>query len=212
MSIIRGPTAATTCEDLVPQRGGAFCGRGHAGSERGRGLRLGHAALRGPVRPGPNRRGLYGRVVQETVGDPAHGVGGTYQYLYTTSGLPSIPFPGDPADAIVFRCVLTDRNDNQTVYGLQRRADARGGWSHTEPREDRHPLDGTYPSYVTWTAYNSRNPALLQVLPAGNSIAFTYENGIISGFPTPYNPPRRAVAQPHGLSGQFGGDHARSSG
>ena len=56
----------------------------------------------------------YGRVVQETVGDPGNGIGGTYQYAYSTSGLPDNII--DPNDPIVFRCTLTDRNGNERIY------------------------------------------------------------------------------------------------
>ncbi len=127
----------------------------------------------------PTDADMYGRVVQETVGDPANGVGGTYQYLYTTSGLPGIPFPGDPADAIVFRCVLTDRHNNQTVYDFN----AAQMPVRVEVMRSRGKIDipstVTWPSYVTWTAYNSHNQPLLQIFPEGNSIAYTYESGLI---------------------------------
>ena len=125
----------------------------------------------------PTDADLYGRVVRETVGDPANGVGGTYQYLYTTQGLPGIPFPSDPADTLVFRCVLTDRNDNQTVYDFN----AAQMPVRVEVIRSRGKIDipstVTWPSYVTWTQYNSQNQPVLQILPAGNSLAFTYENG-----------------------------------
>ena len=160
----------------------------------------------------PTDADLYGRVVRETVGDPANGVGGTYQYLYTTQGLPGIPFPSDPADTLVFRCVLTDRNDNQTVYDFN----AAQMPVRVEVIRSRGKIDipstVTWPSYVTWTQYNSQNQPVLQVLPAGNSLAFTYENGIDLGLSGPLQPPRGVVAQSHGLSGQFPGDRAGSSG
>jgi hypothetical protein len=62
----------------------------------------------------PTDADQYGRVVRETVGDPANGVGGTYQYLYLTTGLPTNLIDG--ADPIVARTVVTDRNGNQTIY------------------------------------------------------------------------------------------------
>ena len=135
----------------------------------------------------PTDTDMYGRVVQETVGDPANGVGGTYQYLYTTSGLPSIPFPGDTADTIVFRCVLTNRHNNQTVYDFnQAQMPVRVEVMRSRGKIDI-PSTATFPSYVTWTAYNSQNQPLIQILPEGNSVQYTYETGTISGLPSPYN-------------------------
>ncbi len=86
----------------------------------------------------PTDEDLYGRVVRETVGDPLNGVGGTYEYLYSTQNLP-YNFV-DPSDPILFRCTLTDRNDNQTIYDFNVGANARAGRGRPQPDEDRHPL------------------------------------------------------------------------
>ena len=159
----------------------------------------------------PTDADMYGRVVRETVGDPANGVGGTYQYLYTTQDLPGIPIPsrsGRP-DRLPLRAHRPQRQPDG--LRLQRRADAGAGGGHAEPGEDRHPLDGHLPSYVTWTAYNSHNQPLLQILPEGNSLAYTYEDGIRSRAVGPaLQPPRGLLLSRTALSGQFGRDRAGS--
>jgi RHS repeat-associated protein len=135
----------------------------------------------------PTDPDLYGRVISETVGDPLNAIGGAFQYLYTTSGLPSNLI--DPSDPIVFRCVLTDRHGDQTLYDFN----AAGMPSRVEVIRTRSKINipsfVTFPSYVTWTQYNELNQPLLQVLPEGNSVQYNYETGVITGLPT-YN--RRA--------------------
>ena len=64
---------------------------------------------------------MYGRVVSETIGDPANGVGGTYKTSLFHTGpahQPDRPAGRSDGDPIVFQCVVTDRNGNQTVYGF----------------------------------------------------------------------------------------------
>ena len=55
----------------------------------------------------PTHADEWGRVVWETVGDPANGVGGTFGYMYTTSGLPTNIIDG--SDPIEFRTVAGRR-------------------------------------------------------------------------------------------------------
>ena len=125
----------------------------------------------------PTDADMYGRVVRETVGDPPNGVGGTFQYLYTTQDLPSNLI--DPSDPIVFRCVLTDRNDNQSVYDFNTaQMPVRVEIMRSRGKIDI-PSTADFPSYVTWTAYNSHNQPTLVVLPEGNSLAMAYESGMI---------------------------------
>ena len=125
----------------------------------------------------PTDEDMYGRVVEETVGDPLNGVGGTYQYLYSTQNL-AFNFV-DPSDPIVFRCVLTDRNGNQTIYDFNAaQMPVRVETVRTRRKIDIPSFD-TFPGYVTWTQYNPHNQPLLRILPQGNSIEYTYETGMI---------------------------------
>ena len=122
---------------------------------------------------------LWGRVVRETIGNPESGVGGTYQYLYSTSNLPANLI--DPEDPIVFRCVVTDRNGNQTIYDFNGRdMPVRVEVIRTRSKISI-PSFVTFPSYVTWTKYNGNNQPVLKVFPDGSSEAYEYEEGTIPG-------------------------------
>jgi YD repeat-containing protein len=126
----------------------------------------------------------YGKVSQSTVGNPAGGVGGTWSFLYLTSGLPSNLI--NPADPIVQRTVVTDPNGNQVTYDYNA--------AQIVVREERfatrskNSLEAS--SWVTWTAYNSHNQPTQKVMPEGNSIQYQYEdetNTIVIGG-QPYAP------------------------
>ena len=127
----------------------------------------------------PTDEEMYGRVVRETVGDPAQAVGGTYEYLYSIQNLPANLI--DPGDPIVFRCMLTDRNANQTIYDFN----AAQMPVRVEVIRARSKIDipsfAQFPSYVTWTQYNQNNQPLLTVLPEGNGVQYVYEDGNVSG-------------------------------
>lgn len=124
---------------------------------------------------------FWGKVIHETVGDPDNGVGGTYSYLYTTEGLPANII--DPADPIVQRAVITDRNGNQRVYDFN----ARNMVARKEVLSTRmkNSLEAT--SFVTWTKYNIHNQPLVIVYPEGNSVEYTYEDGTVAGISGTYN-------------------------
>ncbi len=158
----------------------------------------------------PTDEDLYGRVVRETVGDPANGIGGTYNYLYNVS--PTVTNLIDPSDPILFECVVTDRNDNQTIYDFN----AAGMPSRVEVIRSRSKINipslATFPSYVTWTQYNAQNQPLSQVLPEGNSVEYAYEDGNdrSEGSDPAFfaQPPRRLAAQPHTIARQLDRNHA----
>ena len=135
----------------------------------------------------PTDETSWGRVVSETIGDPANGVGGTYTYSYVTQFLPTNLI--DPTDPIVFRAIMTDRNGNQTIYDFN----ANQMPSCVTKMRTRSKIDipsfSAFPSYVTWTKYNANNQPLVIVYPEGDSVEFTYDSGVISGLPTsPYAP------------------------
>lgn len=123
----------------------------------------------------PTDEDFWGRVLEETVGDPANGVGGTFRYLYTTQNLSANLI--DPGDPIVFRCVVTDRSDNQTIYDFN----LAGMPSRVEVMRTRSKINipsfASFPSYVTWTKYNVQNQPLAVVFPLGNSVENVYEDG-----------------------------------
>jgi RHS repeat-associated protein len=134
----------------------------------------------------PTDEDFYGRVVQETVGDPANGIGGTYQYLYSASPSMVNPFASDPDDnELHSRCVVTDRNDNQTIYDFN----MAGMPVRTEVVRSRSKIDipSLSTTYVTWTSYNPRNQPKVVIYPLGNSVEYSYEDGNVTGLGL-YNP------------------------
>ena len=58
----------------------------------------------------------YGAVVSETVGNPANGIGGTYTFSYSNTGLPANII--DPTDPIVSQTTMTDRNGNVKIFNF----------------------------------------------------------------------------------------------
>jgi RHS repeat-associated protein len=131
----------------------------------------------------PTDADTWGCVTSETVGDPANGVGGTFEYMYFTSGLPDNLI--DPDDTIEFRCVVTDRNDNQVIYDFN----VAQMPVRIEVLRSRGKISipASPSSFVTWIDYNNQNQPVLTVLPEGNSVQNFYENGMISGFSQTYN-------------------------
>ena len=90
--------------------------------------------------------------------------------MYLNSGLPSNLI--NPSDTIVSQTIETDRNGNQTAYSFNinqmvvcKQQFATRGKSSLEAS-----------SWTTWTAYNTHNQPILVVMPAGNSVALTYED------------------------------------
>lgn len=124
----------------------------------------------------------YGKVVRETVGDPAAGVGGTSTFLYVTTGLPTNDI--DPSDPIVGRTVVTDRNGNQVVYDFT----AAAMLARKEVLANRTKNSLQASSFVTWTSYNAHNQPLVIVMPEGNSVEYEYEDGTVSGITGTYSP------------------------
>ncbi len=128
----------------------------------------------------------WGRVTQETVGDPASGVGGTYFYSYTTGGLPSNRV--NPSDPIAFRCTVTDRNGYDTVYDFNgNNMPVRVEVKRESQPKISIPSTTDFPGYVTWTKYNEHNQPLLVVYPEGNSVEYEYEDGNVPGISGTYN-------------------------
>ncbi len=123
----------------------------------------------------------YGRVLRSTIGNSVSGVGGSYQYLYLTTGLPANQI--NPSDPIVSRTVVTDRNGNQTLYDFN----AANMPVRIERIATRTKNSLQAASWITWTKYNSHNQPTLVVMPEGNSVAYTYEDEttapVINGLP-----------------------------
>ena len=92
----------------------------------------------------------------------------------------------DPYDPIVSRCIVTDRNGDQVIYDFN----AAGMLSRKEVMVTRSKINlpAGVSSYVTWTQYNHHNQPLSQVMPAGNSVEFAYEDGVVAGFTGVYSP------------------------
>ena len=128
----------------------------------------------------PTDADMYGRVVRETVGDPANGVGGTYQYLYTTQNLPANLI--DPGDPIVFRCMLTDRNDNQTIYDFNAAQMPVRVEVIRSRVEDRHPVVRRVPQLRDLDPVQSAttSPCSWSCRRATAS-QYVYEDGNVSG-------------------------------
>ena len=80
----------------------------------------------------PTDSDLYGRVLRETVGDPANGVGGSYQYFYTTQDLPGIPFHRSAAiRSSSAACSPTATTTRRSTTSMPRRC--RCGWRSSAP-------------------------------------------------------------------------------
>jgi YD repeat-containing protein len=127
----------------------------------------------------PTDTDTWGRVVQETIGDPANGVGGTYSYQNTDQDLPvnlvDPPVGDSPGDPITFQCTVTDRNGNQRVYGFNAaQMPSMVTVMRTRSKINIPSLTDS-PSFTTWTKFNVNNQPLLVVFPQGNSVAFTYD-------------------------------------
>lgn len=119
-----------------------------------------------------------GEVTSETIGDPDAEVGGTYSYAYDTTG----PFPSnliDPADSIVRSCTMTDRNGNMTIYYFNV-ADMTVRTDVLRNR-DKLNVDGIndLTAYTTWMKYNFQNQKIAVVYPEGNSVEYTYDDGMV---------------------------------
>ncbi len=137
----------------------------------------------------PTDTDLWGRVLSETVGDPEQGVGGTYNYLYTSESLPTNLI--DSGDPIVFQATMTDRNGNQSIYDFNaNQMPSCVTVMRTRSKIDIPPFSGGggFASYVTWTKYNANNQPLVVVYPEGNSTQYTYDTGVISGISGVYSP------------------------
>ena len=109
------------------------------------------------------------KVIESATGSGSTGAG-AYGYMYLNSGLPSNLI--NPSDTIVSQTIETDRNGNQTAYSFNinqmvvcKQQFATRGKSSLEAS-----------SWTTWTAYNTHNQPILVVMPAGNSVALTYED------------------------------------
>ncbi len=127
------------------------------------------------------------RVTSETVGDSASGVGGSYTFNYAGPDLPKTNLI-DASDPIVAETVVTDRNGNITAY-FYNAADLVVCQEVRTNRDKISLSSGTTPSaYVTWTKYNDQNQVLERVLPAGNSVLYEYEDGVIAGVSTANDP------------------------
>ena len=137
----------------------------------------------------PTDTDLWGRVLSETVGDPEQGVGGTYNYLYTSESLPTNLI--DSGDPIVFQATMTDRNGNQSIYDFNaNQMPSCVTVMRTRSKIDIPPFSGGggFASYVTWTKYNANNQPLVVVYPEGNSTQYAYDTGVISGISGVYSP------------------------
>ena len=130
----------------------------------------------------------YGAVISETVGDPTNGVGGTYTFSYSNTSLPSNII--DPSDPIVSQTTMTDRNGNITVFNFN----YNGMVVMKQVQNNRNKSSLETGPYVTWTQYNAQNQKLLEVFPAGDSMAYTYDTGMIDfGSGAQLYPPRRGL-------------------
>ena len=123
----------------------------------------------------PTDADQWGRALTETVGVGGTGPGGTFSFLYTSdpADLPANII--DPNDPIVFRTVVTDRNGNQSIYDFN----ANGVASHVGQLASRQKNSQEATEWDTWTQYTANNLELLVVKPAGNSIAFTRDSGMV---------------------------------
>lgn len=118
----------------------------------------------------------YNKVVQITKGDVSSDVGGTSDIMYTTADLPTNLI--DPSDPIVCRTIVTDRNDNQSIYDFNESCMP----VHTEVLSTRNKSSLEPGSFTTWVKYNGNNQPVETVNPAGDSIVNEYESGDVSGF------------------------------
>ncbi len=130
----------------------------------------------------------YGAVLTETVGDPAGGVGGSYSFSYSNTGLPSNLI--DPSDPIVSQTTMTDRNGNISIYNFN----YNGMVVMKQVQTNRNKSSLETGPYTTWTQYNNQNQKLLEVMPAGDSVACVYDSGMIDfGAGPQLYPPRQGL-------------------
>ncbi len=130
----------------------------------------------------------YGAVVSETVGDPANGVGGTYTFSYSNTSLPANII--DPSDPIVSQTTMTDRNGNIKIFNFN----YNGMVVMKQENTNRNKSSLEVGPYITWTQYNDQNQKLLEVFPAGDSMAYSYDTGMIDfGSGPQLYPPRRGL-------------------
>jgi len=119
------------------------------------------------------------RVESETVGDPVAGVGGTYTYSYETGlSIESIFYDSldpKPQDIIVSRTTMIDRNGNESVYEFNDQGQA----VRVEVLANRGKNSLQASSYVTHTRYNAANQPIVKIMPEGNSIEYTYDDGML---------------------------------
>ena len=133
----------------------------------------------------PSDSETYGKVIDETVGDPAANVGGDTTCVFET-GLyeESIFYDSEdprPQDIIVSRTTATDPNGNQTVTSFN----AQGMPVKTEVLANRRKLSLHADSYVTWTRYNPENQPIITIFPEGNTIEYEYDDGLMEPAPEP---------------------------
>ncbi len=130
----------------------------------------------------------YGAVVSETVGDPANGVGGTSTFSYSNASLPANII--DPSDPIVSQTTMTDRNGNVKIFNFN----YNGMVVMKQENTNRNKSSLETGPYITWTQYNDQNQKLLEVFPAGDSRAYSYDTGMIDfGSGPQLYPPRRGL-------------------
>ena len=131
----------------------------------------------------PTEEDEYAKVLRETIGSPADGVGGTivYQYVSAAAELPASIFAGEQ-NAITARTIVTDRNGNITYYDFN----ASGMPVRVEVLANRTKSSRQAESYVTWTKYNAHNQEELVIYPEGNSVEHTYDDGTVAGFGETY--------------------------
>ena len=128
----------------------------------------------------------YGRVIRETIGDPAPGsaTGGTYSYMYTLDGLTSSIFSGNSWDDITKRTVMTDPNGNQTIYEFNE----NDMETRVEVLPNRGKNSHDTSGFVTWKRYNDLGQEVLVIYPEGNSVEYSYDDGVVSGITDPHGP------------------------
>lgn len=85
---------------------------------------------------------------------------------------------------------MTDRNGNVKIFNFN----YNGMVVMKQENTNRNKSSLEVGPYITWTQYNDQNQKLLEVLPAGNSIAYTYDTGLIDfGSGPQLYPPRRGL-------------------
>lgn len=112
----------------------------------------------------------YGRVMSERIGDGA-AVGGTYQFSYQFAAYGAALPAG-----VALRTTMTDPNGNVTVHDF----DSNGNRVRLEVRTNRNKSSKNPASIVTTWEYSATDNLLLrQTFPEGNSVEYTYDDGVI---------------------------------